>query len=78
MKKYTNAQIDSAQVIQELCDIARNLRLEDQSAQELGLTAEEFAFYTVLSQNESTKLLEDEKMKELIHVIVTRVRKSAT
>lgn len=77
-KKYTNAQIDTAQVLQELCDIAEHLRLEDNSAKQLGLTPEEFAFYTVLSQNQSTQFLQDEKMKELIHAIVTRVRKSAT
>lgn len=78
LKRYTNAQIDTAQVLQELCDIAHNLHLEDNSAKELGLTAEEFAFYTVLAQNESTKFLEDHKMKELIHTIVERVRKNAT
>ena len=77
-KRYTNAQIDTAQVLQELCDIAQHLRLEDNSAKQLGLTPEEFAFYTVLSQNQSTQFLQDEKMKELIHAIVTRVRKSAT
>ena len=77
-KRYTNAQIDTAQVLQELCDIAKHLRLEDNSAKQLGLTPEEFAFYTVLSQNQSTQFLQDEKMKELIHAIVTRVRKSAT
>mgnify|MGYP001682835716 FL=1 len=77
-KRYTNAQIDTAQVLQELCDIAEHLRLEDNSAKQLGLSPEEFAFYTVLSQNQSTQFLQDEKMKELIHAIVTRVRKSAT
>lgn len=77
-KRYTNAQIDTAQVLQELCDIAKNLRLEDNSAKQLGLTPEEFAFYTVLSQNQSTQFLQDDKMKELIYAIVTRVRKSAT
>ena len=77
-KRYTNAQIDTAQVLQELCNIAKHLRLEDNSAKQLGLTPEEFAFYTVLSQNQSTQFLQDEKMRELIHAIVARVRKSAT
>ena len=78
LKRYTNAQIDTAQVLQELCDIAEHLCLEDNSAKQLGLSPEEFAFYTVLSQNQSTQFLQDEKMRELIHAIVTRVRKSAT
>ena len=54
------------------------MRLEDGRADTLGLTSEEYAFYTVLAENESTRFLEDEKMKELIHVIVETVRKNAT
>jgi len=54
------------------------MRLEDRRSEDLGLTQEEYAFYSVLSQNESTKLLDDQKMKELIHTIVDVVRKNAT
>lgn len=32
-KRYTNSQLDTAQVLQELCDIAHSLHLEDQTAQ---------------------------------------------
>lgn len=78
LKRYTNNQLDTSQVIQELCEIAHELHVEDNTAEQLWLTPEEYAFYTVLSQNESTKFLEDEKMKELIHVIVEKVRKNAT
>ena len=78
IKKYHNNQIDTAQVIQELSDIAREMKLEDKKAEDIGLTPEEYAFYSVLAQNESTKFLEDHKMKELIHVIVDTVRKNAT
>jgi len=45
---------------------------------DLWLTFAEYAFYSVLSENTSTKFLEDHKMKELIHVIVEKVRKNAT
>ncbi len=78
IKRYHNNQIDTAQVISELSDIAHEMKLEDNRAEEVGLTAEEYAFYTVLSENESTKFLEDVKMKELIHAIVDTVRKNAT
>jgi len=78
IKRYHNNQIDTAQVIKELSDIAREMKLEDHKAEELGLTAEEYAFYTILSENSSTKYLEDNKMKELIHVIVDIIRKNAT
>ena len=75
---YHNNQIDSAQVIKELISIAKKMRLEDKRADEIGLTEEEYAFYSVLSQNESTKMLEDKKMKELVHHIVNIIRKNAT
>jgi type I restriction enzyme R subunit len=78
IKRYHNDQIDTAQVIQELSEIAEEMKLEDKKAGDIGLTPEEYAFYSVLSENESTKFLEDQKMKELIHVIVDTIRKNAT
>jgi len=78
VKRYHNNQIDSAQVLEELSTIAREMRLEDHKAEELGLTSEEYAFYSVLTQNDSTKMLDDHKMKELIHHIVDIIRKNAT
>jgi len=78
IKRYHNNQIDTAQVIKELSEIAREMKLEDHKAQELGLTPEEYAFYSILSENSSTKYLEDNKMKELIHVIIDIIRKNAT
>jgi type I restriction enzyme R subunit len=69
---------DSAQVLEELSTIAKEMRLEDNKADELGLTDDEYAFYSVLNQNDSTKMLDDHKMKELIHHIVDIIRKNAT
>jgi len=78
IKRYHNNQIDTAQVIKELSEIAREVKLEDHKAEELGLTPEEYAFYSILSENSSTKYLENNKMKELIHVIVDIIRKNTT
>ncbi|OIP99499.1 MAG: DEAD/DEAH box helicase [Zetaproteobacteria bacterium CG2_30_46_52] len=78
IKRYHNNQIDTAQVIKELSDIARDMKLEDSKAHDLGLTPEEYAFYSILAQNDSTSFLEDHKMKELIHLIVDIIRKNAT
>ncbi len=78
VKRYHNNQIDSAQVLQELSEIAKEMHLEDHKSEELGLTPEEYAFYSVLSENKSTSFLDDDKMKELIHTIVDVIRKNAT
>lgn len=78
VKRYHNNQIDSAQVLKELSEIAKELRLEDAKSEELGLSPEEYAFYSVLKDNDSTSFLDDEKMKELIHTIVDVIRKNAS
>jgi type I restriction enzyme R subunit len=78
VKRYHNNQIDSAQVLAELSEIAKEMRLEDQRSDELGLTPEEYAFYSVLKANDSTSFLQDDKMKELIHTIVDVIRQNAT
>ena len=78
VKRYHNNQIDSAQVLAELSEIAKEMHLEDYKSEELGLSPEEYAFYSVLKENESTSFLDDNKMKELIHTIVDVIRKNAT
>jgi type I restriction enzyme R subunit len=78
VKRYHNNQIDSAQVLHELSEIAKEMRMEDYKSEELGLTSAEYAFYSVLRENDSTKMLDDNKMKELIHTIVDVIRKNAT
>ena len=78
VKRYHNNQIDSAQVLAELSEIAKEMRLEDSKSDDLGLTPEEYAFYSVLKQNDSTSFLNDDKMKELIHTIVDVIRQNAT
>ena len=76
IQRYHNNQIDAAQVLDELSTLAKEMKLDDNNAGDLGLTDEEYAFYTILSQSDSTKFLEDNKMKELIHAIVDIVRKT--
>ena len=78
VKRYHNNQIDSAQVLQELSEIAKEMQLEDKKSKDLGLTPEEYAFYSVLKDNNSTSFLDDDKMKDLIHTIVDVIRKKAT
>lgn len=78
VKRYHNNQIDSAQVLAELSAIAKEMRLEDKKSIDLGLSPAEYAFYSVLSQNDSTSFLDDDKMKELIHTIVDVIRNNAT
>ncbi len=78
IKRYHNNQIDTAQVIQELSELARDMKLEDSKADELGLTPEEYAFYSILAQNDSTVLMKQEDIRELVHRIVEGIRKNTS
>lgn len=78
IKKYHNNQIDTAQVIEELSQMAREMKVEDSKAKELGLTDAEYAFYTVLSENRPEEFLDDKKMKVLINMITNSVRNNVT
>jgi type I restriction enzyme R subunit len=78
IKKYHNNQLNTAEIIEELSNIAREMKLEDKKSDELGLSPEEYAFYMIISQSKSTEFLDDYKMKELIHLIVDIIRKNAT
>ena len=46
VKRYHNNQIDTAKVIKELFEIAREMKLEDSTAGKLGLTPEKSMLYT--------------------------------
>ncbi|MBU0471123.1 MAG: DUF3387 domain-containing protein [Nanoarchaeota archaeon] len=53
IRRYQNRSIDSAQVIQELIEIAKQVREDKERGEELGLSPEEEAFYDALADNES-------------------------
>ena len=72
IEKYENNILASAEVIEKLIELARELRTQDTSAQKLGLSDEELAFYDTLAkgkraigQDENTKIL----VRELVKVI---------
>lgn len=75
IRKYQNNLITAAQVIEELINIAKDVRASDRRADELGLTEYEIAFYDALANNGSAKaVLGDAVLRELARVLVDRVR----
>lgn len=60
IRKYKNRAIDSAEVIEELIDLAKEIREADKRGENLGLTEDEIAFYDALEVNDSAvKVLGD-------------------
>ncbi len=61
--KYQNRTIETAAVIQELIDIARDLREAEQRGEDFGLNEDEKAFYDALGVNDSAvQVLGDETL----------------
>jgi type I restriction enzyme R subunit len=79
IKKYQNNLLTTAEIIEELVQIAREIRNVDGLADKLKLNKDEFAFYTALEVNDSAvKVLGDEILKNIAREIADKVRKNAT
>jgi type I restriction enzyme R subunit len=79
IKKYQNNLLTTAEIIEELLSIARQIREVDGLAKKLKLTKDEFAFYTALEINDSAvQILGDETLKNIAREIADKVRKNAT
>lgn len=79
IKKYQNRAIETAQVIEELIALAKDLREANQRGEKLGLTDDEVAFYDALEVNDSAvAVLGDETLRLIAQELVNAVRNSIT
>ena len=77
--RYQNRAIEAAQVLEELIELARELREASSRGEALGLTDDELAFYDALETNDSAvQVLGDETLRAIARELVARVRGSAT
>ncbi|MGV8079640.1 MAG: type I restriction endonuclease subunit R [Syntrophales bacterium] len=79
IRRYQNRAIEAAQVIEELIQLAREMREANARGYALGLSEEELAFYDALETNDSAvKVLGDETLRTIAREIVTTVRANVT
>jgi type I restriction enzyme R subunit len=79
IKAYTNKSIEAAQVIQELIELAKRIREEQNRGKDLGLNDDELAFYDALADNESAReVLGDATLKTIARELVEKVRNNIT
>lgn len=79
LRKYNNRAIETAQVIEELIQLAKEFQSEMAREAELGLNPDEIAFYDALANNESAvRELGDEILKKIAIEITNKLRKSTT
>ena len=79
LRKYHNRAIETAQVIEELIELAKEMEADLAEAEKLGLNPDEISFYRALIQNESAvRELGDGNLRELAKYITEQLRKSTT
>ncbi|HOA14633.1 MAG TPA: type I restriction endonuclease subunit R [Myxococcota bacterium] len=79
LRRYQNRAIETAQVIEELIALAKEMRAADARGEALGLTQDELAFYDALETNDSAvKVLGDETLRTIARELVTTVRANVT
>jgi type I restriction enzyme R subunit len=75
IKKYQNNLLTTAQVIEELIKLAKEIREADKRGEQLGLSEDELAFYDALANNPSAlEVMGDDTLRDLARVLVQKVR----
>jgi len=79
IKRYQNNLLTTAEIIQELINIAKQIKEADKEGEKLGLNNDEVAFYNALEVNDSAvQVLGDDTLKEIAREIADKVRANAT
>ncbi|AOG23407.1 type I site-specific deoxyribonuclease, HsdR family protein [Acidovorax sp. RAC01] len=79
IKRYQNRSIETAQVMEELVDMAKKFREAASRGEMLGLTEDEVRFYDALATNESAvRELTDETLKKIAHELTENLRQNLT
>ena len=79
IKRYQNNLLTTAEIIEELIHIAREVNAADKRGEDMGLSQDELAFYDALETNDSAvKVLGDDQLRNIAREIADKVRKNAT
>jgi type I restriction enzyme R subunit len=79
ISRYHANALTTAQVIEELIQIAKDIRLARARGEETGLTDEEIAFYDALAENESARQVMGEPALRIIaHELVASIKSNAS
>jgi type I restriction enzyme R subunit len=79
VRRYQNRAIEAAQVIEELIELANEMRAAQKRGEELGLSSDELAFYDALEVSDTAvKVLGDETLRIIARELVETVRHNVT
>jgi len=79
IKRYQNRSIETAQVIEELIEMAKKFAAASKRGEQLRLNDDELAFYDALANNEaSVRELGDEILAKIAHELTANLRQNVT
>ena len=79
LRRYQNRAVEAAQVIEELIQLAREMREANARGEALGLSEDEVAFYDALETNDSAvQVLGDDTLRAIARELVETVRSNVT
>src|SRR5262249_4582013 len=79
LRRYQNRAIETAKVIEELIQLAKDMREAERRGEALGLNQDEVAFYDALETNDSAvKVLGNEALRTIARELVATVRANVT
>ena len=79
LRRYQNRTIEAAQVIEELIQLARDMREANERGEKLAMTDDELAFYDALETSDSAvQVLGDETLRVIARELVNTVRSNVT
>jgi len=77
--RYHANAITTAEVLQELIQLAKDIRAARRRGEESGLSDEEIAFYDALAENESAvQMMGDDKLKLIAHELLISLRENVS
>ncbi|MCY4284868.1 MAG: DUF3387 domain-containing protein [Thiotrichales bacterium] len=77
--RYHGNAITTAEVLQELIGLARDIRAAHRRGEEEGLGPEEIAFYDALARNESAvEVMGNDHLRVIAHELLTRLKSNAS
>ena len=79
LRRYQNRAVEAAQVIEELIQLAREMREANARGEKLRLSEDELAFYDALETNDSAvQVLGDATLRDIARELVETVRGNVT
>lgn len=77
--RYHANAITTAEVLQELIQLAKDIRAARQRGEESGLSDEEIAFYDALAENDSAvQMMGDDKLRLIAHELLISLRENVS